>query len=56
MTRQYLVAMQRYDFKEIEEALILLEQYNLLSVGIGRGDADDASLMRELLLKIMMKD
>lgn len=56
MTRQYIQAMQRYDFREVEKALILLERYNVMSVGVGRGDADDAALMKELLLKMMIKD
>lgn len=54
--KQYLQALQRYSFAEIEKTLLLLSHYNLMSVGIGRVNADDAALMRELTAKIIAKD
>ncbi len=54
--KQYIQALQRYSFSEIEKILLLLAHYNLLSVGIGRVNVDDAALMRELTAKIIGKD
>ena len=53
-TKQYIQAMQRYSFPEVEKVLILLQHYNLKSIGIARGDVDDAGLMKELIAKIIM--
>jgi DNA polymerase-3 subunit delta len=53
-TKQYIQAMQRYSFPEVEKVLILLQHYNLKSIGIDRGDVDDAGLMKELVAKIIM--
>lgn len=54
--KQYVQALQRYSFSEIEKILLLLSHYNLMSVGIGRVNADDAALMKELAAKIIAKD
>lgn len=54
--KQYVQALQRYSFAEIEKTLLLLSHYNLMSVGIGRVNADDAALMRELTAKIIAKE
>lgn len=53
-TKQYMQGMQRYSFSEVEKVLILLQHYNLKSIGIDRGDVDDAGLMKELVVKIIM--
>jgi DNA polymerase-3 subunit delta len=54
--KQYLQALQGYSFSDIEKALLLLSRYNLLSVGIGRVNTDDAGLVKELVAKIITKD
>ena len=54
--KQYIQALQRYSFSDIEKVLLLLSHYNLLSVGIGRVNADDATLMKEMVTKIISKD
>lgn len=54
--KQYIQAIQLYSFVEIEKALILLHHYNLKSIGIGKADTSDASLMRELAAKIILQD
>jgi DNA polymerase-3 subunit delta len=54
--KQYVQALQRYSFSEIEKILLLIAHYNLMSVGIGRVNADDAALMKELATKIIAKD
>ncbi len=56
MARQYIQALQHYSYTEIERALLLLHHYNLKSVGINKADTDDAALMKELILKILMRD
>ena len=52
--RDYINAMQRYKPGEIEKILLLLHHYNLKSVGIGRADVEDTSLMSEMVAKIII--
>ncbi len=52
--KQYLQAMQRYSFAEVEKVLILLQHYNLKSIGVDRGDVADAELMKEFVAKIIL--
>jgi len=47
--------MQRYSFNDIEKALILLNHYNLKSLGMGQVDTEDSSLMKELAAKIILQ-
>ena len=54
--KQYIQAMQRYNFSDIEKVLVLLQHYNLMSIGIGRVNMDDASMMKEMVAKIMIKE
>ncbi len=54
--KQYIQALQRYSFTDIEKVLLLLSHYNLLSVGVGRVNIDDAALMKEIVTKIIAKD
>jgi hypothetical protein len=54
IARQYVQALQVFNFQEIEKVLILLADCNTKSLGIGRADTDDDGLLRELAIKIMM--
>jgi DNA polymerase-3 subunit delta len=54
--KQYIQAMQRYNYTDIEKVLILLQHYNLMSVGIGRVNLDDASMLKEMVAKIVMRE
>jgi DNA polymerase-3 subunit delta len=54
--KQYIQAMQRYNYTDIEKVLILLQHYNLMSIGIGRVNLDDASMLKEMVAKIVMRD
>ena len=54
--KQYIQALQRYNYTDIEKVLMLLQHYNLMSVGIGRVNIDDASLLKEMVAKIVMRD
>jgi DNA polymerase-3 subunit delta len=37
----------------VEKALLLLHKYNLKSVGVGDTGTEDASLLKEMVVKIM---
>jgi DNA polymerase-3 subunit delta len=52
--KDFLVAAKNYGFSGTEKALLLLHQYNLKSVGIGSVNAEDADLMKELVVKLIM--
>jgi DNA polymerase-3 subunit delta len=54
--KQYIQAMQQYNYTDIEKVLFLLQHYNLMSVGIGRVNLDDASMLKEMVAKIVMRD
>ena len=51
--KDYLAALRNYDYAGIEQGLLLLHTYNLKSVGVGSVGAEDASLLKELVVKIM---
>ncbi len=51
--KDYLLAARNYGLPGIENALLLLHTYNLKSVGINSVSVDDASLMKELIVKII---
>lgn len=51
--RDYLQAARLYTYPGVEKALLLLHNYNLKSVGIGNAGTEDASLMKELVVKMI---
>ncbi len=51
--KDYLQAARLYGYPGIERALLLLHQYNLKSVGVGDTGTADASLMKELVIKMI---
>lgn len=51
--KDYLTAARNYSYKGVENTLLLLHQYNLKSIGIGSTATDDASLMKELVVKMI---
>jgi DNA polymerase III subunit delta len=51
--RDYLQAAKNYGFAGTENALLLLHQYNLKSVGVGAINMEDGSLLKELVTKIV---
>ncbi len=51
--RDYLQAAKLYSYPGVEKALLLLHQYNLKSVGVGSSSTEDASLMKELVVKML---
>lgn len=51
--KDYLAAVRNYGFEGIEQGLLLLHAYNLKSVGVGTAGVEDASLLKELVVKVM---
>ncbi len=51
--RQAIAAMENYTFRDFEKAILLLHHYNLKTIGIGSHNTSPASLMKELVFKIM---
>lgn len=51
--KQALTAMQNYSARDMEKVILLLHHYNLKSIGIGSNNTAPASLMKELIFKIM---
>lgn len=52
--KDYKVAAGNYGFNGVEKALLLLHHYNLRSVGVNDSGTEDASLLKEMVVKIMM--
>jgi len=51
--KEYLAAVRNYGYEGIEGGLLLLHNYNLKSIGIGSSGVEDASLLKELVAKMM---
>ncbi len=51
--KDYLTAVRNYNYEGIESGLLLLHAYNLKSIGIGSIGTEDASLLKELVVKMM---
>jgi DNA polymerase-3 subunit delta len=51
--KDYLTAAKNYGFAGTENALLLLHHYNLKSVGVGSVNVEDASLLKELVVKLL---
>lgn len=51
--KDYMQAVKLYAFEGIERALLLLHEYNLKSVGINDNGTPDASLLKEMAVKII---
>jgi DNA polymerase III subunit delta len=52
--KDYKAVANNYGFAGAERALLLLHDYNLKGIGIGLMNVEDASLMKELVVKMMM--
>ncbi len=51
--KEYLLAARMYTYPAVEKALLLLHHYNLKAVGVGDTGTEDASLLKEMVVKIM---
>jgi DNA polymerase-3 subunit delta len=52
--KSYTEAARLYTYPGVERALLLLHQYNLKSVGVGSMNTGDASLLKEMVVKMML--
>lgn len=52
--KDYIAASRKYGYEGTERALLLLHKYNLKSVGVGDSGTEDASLLKELAVKVMV--
>ena len=51
--KDYLRAAKLYTYPGVEKVLMLLHHYNLKSVGVGDTGTEDASLLKEMVVKMM---
>ncbi len=51
--KDYLQAAKLYTYPGVEKALLLMHSYNLKSVGVGSTGTNDASLMKEMIVKMI---
>jgi DNA polymerase-3 subunit delta len=51
--KDYILTAKNYGYEGVEHALLLLHSYNLKSVGITDIGSSDASLMKELVIKLV---
>lgn len=51
--KDYLHAARTYDYNGVEKILLLLHQYNLKSIGVNSAPTEDASLLKEMVYKIV---
>src|SRR5204862_709417 len=51
--KDYLKAVKVYSFPQVEKAILLLHQYNLRSIGVSDIGTEDASLLKEMVFKII---
>jgi DNA polymerase III subunit delta len=50
----YKLIARNYSFGGVEQALLLLHEYNLRSIGVGSVGTADASLLKEMAVKMML--
>jgi DNA polymerase-3 subunit delta len=51
--KDYLKAVQLYSYQEVERLILLLGDYNLRSIGINDPGTEDASLLKEMVVKMI---
>ena len=52
--KDYMLTAKNYNYSGIENALLLLHQYNLKSIGVNSPVTEDASLLKEMLIKMVI--
>ena len=53
LLKEYKQAAKTYQYNGVEKAILLLQHYNLKSLGIDNSSATDAALMKEMVFKII---
>jgi DNA polymerase III subunit delta len=51
--KDIITCAKNYRQKGVEQALLLLHEYNLKSIGIGSSNVSDASLLKEMIVKMI---
>jgi DNA polymerase-3 subunit delta len=51
--KDYMKAAKLYSYAGVERALLLFHQYNLRSIGVHDAGTEDASLLKEMVVKMM---
>ena len=51
--KDYMQAARLYSYPGVVKVLLLLHQYNLKSIGVGSTATEDASLMKEMVVKML---
>jgi DNA polymerase-3 subunit delta len=51
--KDYMQAARLYNYAGVEKVLLLLHQYNLKSIGVGSTGTEDASLLKEMIVKMI---
>jgi len=51
--KDYMTAARNYNYEGVEAALLLLHDYNLKSIGVNSAAQEDASLLKEMVVKMM---
>ncbi|MEI9909190.1 MAG: DNA polymerase III subunit delta [Bacteroidota bacterium] len=51
--KDYMQAAKAYDYAGVEKALLLLHNYNLKSIGVNNAGAEDGSLLKEMVIKMI---
>ena len=52
--KQAQIMMKNYGYAGMEKIILLLHQYNLKSIGVGDTGTNSASLMKELVVKMIL--
>ena len=52
--KDYVLSAKNYSYTGVEQALLLLHQYNLKSIGVNSAPVEDASLLKEMIIKMVM--
>ncbi|OJY96965.1 MAG: DNA polymerase III subunit delta [Sphingobacteriales bacterium 40-81] len=52
--KDYKLAAATYGFSGVENVLLLLHHYNLRSIGVNDAGTEDASLLKEMIVKMVM--
>jgi DNA polymerase-3 subunit delta len=51
--KDYMAAARNYSYEGVEAALLLLHDYNLKSIGVNSVATEDASLLKEMVVKLI---
>jgi DNA polymerase-3 subunit delta len=51
--KDYLKATNIYNYPDVEKIILLLSEYNLKSIGINNAGTEDASLLKEMVVKMI---